>query len=226
MNPKQLFRRATALLTAIAISVSLAVYSGTTVVNADSTQAQLESELADIKKKQDEIDKAIKETKGDISHEKENQEKIDEQIKTTEEYIRTLTDLIKEFNLQIEGLELDISARQAGILVYEKQLRVMYISGEDSYASVLAGASNFFDMLMKMELVKRVADSNNEFIGQLISIKDSYEQNKADLQDKVKGLENAISEMENKKAPRPPASIRPRPERRTPTRPSAPPIRP
>ena len=81
MNPKQLFRRATALLTAIAISVSLAVYSGTTVVNADSTQAQLESELADIKKKQDEIDKAIKETKGDISHEKENQEKIDEQIK-------------------------------------------------------------------------------------------------------------------------------------------------
>ena len=217
MNPKQLFRRATALLTAIAISVSLAVYSGTTVVNADSTQAQLESELADIKKKQDEIDKAIKETKGDISHEKENQEKIDEQIKTTEEYIRTLTDLIKEFNLQIEGLELDISARQAeiadtealieqerqeieaGILVYEKQLRVMYISGEDSYASVLAGASNFFDMLMKMELVKRVADSNNEFIGQLISIKDSYEQNKADLQDKVKGLENAISEMENKK---------------------------
>lgn len=70
MNPKQLFRRATALLTAIAISVSLAVYSGTTVVNADSTQAQLESELADIKKKQDEIDKAIKETKGDISHEK------------------------------------------------------------------------------------------------------------------------------------------------------------
>ena len=100
--------------------------------------------------------------------------------------------------MQIEGLELDISARQAeiadtealieqerqeieaGILVYEKQLRVMYISGEDSYASVLAGASNFFDMLMKMELVKRVADSNNEFIGQLISIKDSYEQNKAD----------------------------------------------
>ncbi len=217
MNPKELFGRAAALLTAIAISVSLAVYSGTTVVNADSTQAQLESELADIKKKQDEIDKAIKETKGDISREKENQEKIDEQIKTTEEYIRTLTDLIKEFNSQIEGLELDISARQAeiadaealieqerqeidaGILVYEKQLRAMYISGEDSYAAVLGGASNFFDMLMKMELVKRVADSNNEFIGQLISIKDSYEQDKADLQDKVKGLENAISEMENKK---------------------------
>ncbi len=84
-------------------------------------------------------------------------------------------------------------------MVYEKQLRAMYISGEDSYASILGGASNFFDMLMKMELVKRVADSNNEFIGQLISIKDSYEQDKADLQDKVKGLENAISEMESKK---------------------------
>ena len=103
MKAKELFRRAAAILTALAISLSLTVYSGTAVVNADSTQAQLESELKDIKNKQKEIDKAIKDTKGDISREKENQEKIDEQIKTTEEYIRTLTDLIKEYNSQIEG---------------------------------------------------------------------------------------------------------------------------
>ncbi len=218
MNPKQLLKRAAALLTAVAISVSLTVYSGTAVVNADSTKAQLESELADIKKKQDEINKEIKETRGDISREKENQEKIDEQITTTEEYIRTLTNLIKEYNSQIEGLELDVEARRVeiagtealieqerqeiedGILIYEKQLRAMYISGDNSYASILAGASNFFDMLMKMELVKRVADSNNEFIGQLISLKDSYEQNKADLEENVSALNAAITEVDGKKA--------------------------
>mgnify|MGYP001026755313 FL=1 len=218
MKAKELFRRAAAILTALAISLSLTVYSGTAVVNADSTQAQLESELKDIKNKQKEIDKAIKDTKGDISREKENQEKIDEQIKTTEEYIRTLTDLIKEYNSQIEGLELDVSQRQAeisdtealieqerqeidsSIEVYEKQLRAMYISGGDSYAAILLGATDFFDMLMKMELVKRVAGSNNEFIANLLSVKDSYEQNKAYLEDKVTGLENAIAEVDSKKA--------------------------
>ena len=217
MKSKELFRRAITLLTACAISISLSVYSGTAVISADSEQTRLENELKDIKKKQDEVNKAIRDTSGDISREQENQEKIDEQIKTTEEYIRTLTELIKEYNSQIEGLELDVAARQAEIFeaealieqerqeiedsiqIYEKQLRAMYISGEDSYAAILLGANDFFDMLMKMELVKRVAGSNNEFIEHLMSLKNSYEQNKADLEDKVTGLENAIAEVDGKK---------------------------
>ena len=218
MKYKRILKRAVALITAAAISIGMAAYSATTYVNADSTQAQLEKELKVIEKKQDEIDKAIKETKGDISREKENQAKIDEQIKTTEEYIRTLTNLIADFDSQIEGLEQDVEARQAeiadtealieqerqeidaNILIYEKQLRAMYISGGDSYASILLGASDFFDMLMKIELVKRVAANNNNLIERLLTIKDNYEQDKADLEDKVRGLENAITQTEDKKS--------------------------
>ncbi len=218
MKYKRFIKRAVALITAAAIFASMAIYSGTAFVNADSTQAQLEKELKEIEKKQDEIDKAIKETKGDISREKENQAKIDEQIKTTEEYIRTLTNLIADYDVQIEGLEQDVSARQAeiadtevlieqerqeidaNILIYEKQLRAMYISGGDSYASILLGASDFFDMLMKIELVKRIAQNNNDLIEHLLNIKDNYEQDKAVLEDKVRGLEKAITEVEGKKS--------------------------
>ncbi len=218
MKYKRFIKRAVAFVTAAAISISMAAYSGTAFVSADSTQAQLEKELKEIEKKQDEIDKAIKETKGDISREQENQEKIDEQIKTTEEYIRTLTNLIADYDTQIDGLELDVTARQAeiadtealieqekqeidaNILIYEKQLRAMYISGGDSYASILLGATDFFDMLMKIELVKRIAGSNNDLIDRLLTIKDNYEQDKADLEDKVTGLENAISDVEGKKS--------------------------
>ncbi len=218
MKLKGLLKRTFTFITAAVISIAGVTYSGTVVVKADSEQTRLENELKDIKKKQDEVNQAIEDTKGDISREKENQEKIDEQIRTTEEYIRTLTELIKEYNSQIEGLELDILARQAeiadiealieqegqeidaSISIYEKQLRAMYISGEDSYAAILLGATDFFDMLMKMELIKRVAGSNNELIEHLLSIKQSYEQNKASLENMVADLETAISEVNNKKA--------------------------
>ncbi len=217
MKYKRFIKRAVAFVTAAAIASGMAIYSGTIYANADSEQTRLENELKDIEKKQKEIDKAIKDTKGDISREKENQEKIDEQIKTTEEYIRTLTDLIVDYDAQIEGLESDIAARQAeiadtealieqerqeidaNILIYEKQLRAMYISGGDSYASILLGATDFYDMLMKIELIKRVAGSNNDLIEHLLTIKDNYEQDKEVLQDKVKGLENAITEVDGKK---------------------------
>ncbi len=217
MKYKRLIRRAVSFITALAVFAGVGAYSGTAYVKADSTQSQLESKLKEIEKKQDEIDKAIKETKGDISREKENQEKIDEQIKTTEEYIRTLTDLIADYDSQIEGLEQDVSARQtdiadtealieqerqeidANILIYEKQLRAMYISGESSYASILLGATDFFDMLMKIELVKRVANNNNDLIKHLLNIKENYEQDKADLESKVSSLEAAIAEVDGKK---------------------------
>ncbi len=218
MKNRAIIKRTMSFVTAVAVTAGMITYSGTLHLSADSTQSQLESKLEEIEKKQDEIDEAISQTKGDISREKENQEKIDEQIETTEEYINTLTELIKDYNLQIEDLEQDIIARQAEIAdsealieqerqeiessieVYEKQLRAMYISGSDSYASILLGATDFFDMLMKMELVKRVAESNNDLIEHLLSVKADYEQDKADLESKVQSLQAAVTELDGKKS--------------------------
>lgn len=206
------------LLTAAAISLTAITYTGSPQIYADSEKDRLEQELKDIAERQKELDDAIKETKGDISREKENQEKIDEQIVATEEYIRTLTELIAEYDKQIEGLELEIKDRESDIKdteqlisdekkeidenieLYEQRLRAMYLSGNDSVASVLLGADNFFDMLMKIELVKRVADYNNSLIEELLAQKDSYENDKAELEGKIRDLEGLIDEADGKKS--------------------------
>ena len=56
---------------------------------------------------------------------------------------------------EIDKTELLIADQQAeieeGVKIYGSQLRAMYISGTDSVASVLMGATDFFDMLMKLE---------------------------------------------------------------------------
>ena len=76
----------------------------------------------------------------------------------------------------------------------------MYVSGgNDSLASVLLGSSDFFDMLMRMELIKRVADYNNGVIDNLHEILQSYEDNKLEFENLISDLELDISEVEQKR---------------------------
>lgn len=217
MKTRGFFSRLAAVLIASAISFSALTYTSSSKIHADSTQQQLEAKLDDIAKKQKELDSAIKETNGDISKEKENQKSIDEQITTTEDYIRTLTDLIRDYDSQIEGLEAEISDRESdieatqkkiddkkleideNIELYKKRLRAMYLSGNDSVASILLGADNFFDMLMKIEFVKRIANYNNSLIDDLSELTKSYENDKLELENKVSDLENVKSSVAQKK---------------------------
>ncbi len=217
MKPLKQLKRGIVVLVAAAVAFTTVTYSGSSVLRADSTQSELEEQLKEIERRQEELDAAIEAAEGDIDREKEKQEKIDEQIATTEEYIRTLTDLISDYNSQISDLEDEISLKERDIVdteqliaaqeleikdnisIYEDQLRAMYISGNDSIASVLLGSSDFFDMLMRLEMIKRVADYNNELIDHLVEIKDSYESNKLALENMISDLETNILDVETKR---------------------------
>ena len=212
------FKRGFAVFAAVLTAMSASVYYGTPHTLADSTQKELEDRLEEIEREKDELDDAISETEHDIELEEENQEYIDEQIETTEEYIRTLSELISNYDGQISDLEDQIALKEAeidktelliadqqaeieeGVKIYGSQLRAMYISGTDSVASVLMGATDFFDMLMKLELVKRVADYNDELIDNLLEIKDSYENNKLELENMISDLEASKQQVGNKKS--------------------------
>lgn len=216
MRAANSLKRLGALIICAAVAIGTISYSSSIVITADTQQSKLEDQLKKNQEKQKEIEAAIKDIKGDISKEKEYQQKIDEDIAATEEYIRTLTDLIKEYDKQIDGLNIDISNREADIAntqksidaqrdeinknirLYEKQLRAMYISGSDSTASILLGATDFFDMLMKLELVKRVAKNDDDLITHLLEIKTGYENDKLELENKIADLEFSIDELEAK----------------------------
>ncbi len=218
MRAKVILKRLAAFLIALAICLTTFVCTDFNTVSADSSQKELEDKLKDIGKQLEEVEDAIKETKNDISKEKEHQENIQKQIDSTEEYLRTLTDLIAEYNMQIEALESQIVIRQnevaetealiaeqqakidENIEIYKRRLRAMYLSGNDSVASILMGATDFFDMLMKIELVTRVADYNNNLIEKLLTLKDEFEKTKLELEEKVNLLQSDITDIETKRA--------------------------
>ena len=201
MKPLSFFRRTAAFATAAVIAATVVFgFSPSEIRLWADEQDELEQKLEENKQKQAELDKKIKATRGDISKEKENQEAISEQIKTTEDYIRDLLSLIKNYDGEIEALETDITNLQGdieiqqakvenkraeideNIVLYEQRIRAMYLSGNDSVASIILGSTDFFDMLMKIELVKRIADYDNELITSLLQMKSEYEAEQLELE--------------------------------------------
>ena len=198
-----LFRRSATVLTAIAVAFCAFAYSSSGIVSADE-QDDLEQQIEESKQRQKELDKKIKETSGDISKEKENQEAIDEQIETVEDYLAALREQIGDYGDQIEALEDEIEILNAEIAIQEKKisdkgaevddisyrygqsLRSIYLGGNNSVASIILGSQDFFDMLMRMEFVKRIANYNDELI--------------QSLNDTIAELEAAELELENEEA--------------------------
>lgn len=211
-------KRILSLITAFVIVATAVGYTGTTVSTHATTQSELEEKLENLQKEQKKYEGLLADIKDDISKEREYQKTLDEQIQTTEEYIRTLVSLMNDYDDEILGLENEISTLEGeisdlqelidnqrveiseNIELYEQRLRALYLSGNDSVASIILGANDFFDMLMKIELVTRMARYNNTLIQGLVDLKDSYESNQLVLEDKVKEREGAIADIENKKA--------------------------
>lgn len=170
----------------------------------------VEDDLAELEKKQEELDKKLEATKGDINAEEERQSAIREQILTIEETLHKLAESITELETEIVAAEMDIAAKEAevelkkaeiveGVDSFKKRLRIMYIAGGDSYTDILVGASDFYDMLMKLELVKRVANHDNDAIDALVSMKEQFEAEQEELNLQKQKLEESLTELQSRR---------------------------
>lgn len=151
------------------------------------TLSELEAQLKANKAKQDQLAAQISATKGDISKESQNQQAISDQITVTQNIINDLDTKIANLDTQIADTENLLTTQKekidTGIDDYKQRLRAMYIAGNTSYAEILVGSSDFFDFLMKVELIKDVAARDDKQIDDLIALKNEYEITKQSLED-------------------------------------------
>ncbi len=199
----------------IAVALVLGMFSGKVSTDVIKTSA---SKISDAKEKveeyqaqQDEYDKQIKDTENDIAKEEENQKAIQKQMDTVQKTIKSLDDYIDELQGNIDKLNTQIDQTQklvdtkkaeidTGISNFKKRLRAMYIAGNDSYTSIILGAQDFYDVLMKIELVKRVANHDNKMIDNLIAIKNEYEAAEKKLEEQKSAVEKEKATYDKQKA--------------------------
>ncbi|MCH5348233.1 MAG: peptidoglycan DD-metalloendopeptidase family protein [Oscillospiraceae bacterium] len=163
--------------------------------------------MSDLEAKQTKLNQQLKDAESELAKYESQAEETEEYLKEYDNKMKIQEEQVENVQQQIELCEADIAelektveAKQAevdeGIEQFRQRLRVLYMSGNDSMASVLAGSTDFYDMLARMEFVERVSKHDNDLIDSLNEQIAELEADKADLEQKLEDLETKKAEKE------------------------------
>ncbi|MGN0621533.1 MAG: murein hydrolase activator EnvC family protein [Porcipelethomonas sp.] len=182
-------------------SHSVKEVSAKTLEDIEEERAANDAEIAEIEKK-------ISELEGQVEEEEAYQAAIQEKIDLQNENIRLVNEKLEDLNQKINDnekkinqLKIDIANKQEdidqGMEEFKARLRAMYVSGNDSLASALVGATDFYDMLSKLELISQVSKHDNELIDSLKVQLHQFEESKAQLDIEMTELDANVAEQQN-----------------------------
>lgn len=157
--------------------------------------------LREIGEAQKEIDEKLQKAEQGLAAEEEIRKAVMEKLGMIKAKTGVLNSYMTRLEISIKDNEKAIEDKQAeiddNIEKFKRRLRALYIAGgEESYLSVLLSAGDFFEVLMRMELVKRVAEHDDRFIEQLHQSKKELEELRSSLSKKKADYNKQKSELE------------------------------
>ncbi len=168
-------------------------------ISAD-TMSELEAKQKELAKQRKDLESSMSAIEGKADEQDEYLAEYNEKMKIQEQEIEVVKEQIALLETDIEQLNLDIEQKQIdvdkGIEQFRKRLRALYISGNDSLASVIAGSNDFYDMLARMELVERISEHDNQMIEDLKTMIQELETSKKELEQDLSDLQAKKAEQE------------------------------
>ena len=173
----------------------------TVTTNAAQAPSAYEKQLQELEKDQIELQNKIDQADDNINSQREKLnnvvkqlEVISKKIKTSEKYSLEIEEDICKIDEQMRKTQYDLSDKEdnikKGVNGFMNRVRSMYLAGTDSYSEILINSSDFYDILMRMELIKRVASHDNETIDGLIKQKEEIDLTKSTLEKQKENLLN------------------------------------
>ncbi|WP_295209356.1 C40 family peptidase [Ruminococcus sp.] len=193
----------------LALTITFSVFGfadGAQTKFASADNENYSSQLADLKKQQEDLDKQIADADKKLADEQDNLEAIkkkyeslQKKIKNVEKYSAELEDEMAELDgKQLEtshDLELQEQEIQKNKDDFLERIRAMYVAGgANSYTNVLINAADFYDVLMRVELVTRVAEHDNDELERLLAQYKRLEATKKQLEDELAKLKDKTKE--------------------------------
>ena len=171
--------------------------------------------IAELEARKQENNRKIQEYENKLSQFSESQKQAEAYQAALQEKINAMQSNMQILDTELEGikkniydletdirnLEQEIAEQEKGISKgleeFKLRIRAMYISGNDSLISALAGATDFYDLLSKYELISCIAKHDDELVNQLKAELEAYEQNKTILDSQKTELEKAKTDKES-----------------------------
>lgn len=172
---------------------------------ADDPAAEYEKQLEELDKQKKELDSKIAAAGSDIEGQREKLDAVNEKAELIKKKIEKVSKKAAELENEMADLDSEMRDTQYNLQQSEEQigtdigefkdrLRAMYIAGNESYSEVLISAESFYDVLMRVELVKRVAAHDNDTIDSLLEEKSQIEEYQAKLDEQSKALKEKSAE--------------------------------
>jgi len=216
---------AAVLAAVVAAGVPAAVISrdgvSVTASSYDSKISSLEAKQKELEQKNAQRAKEINAVQGDLEDNQEYIDKVKEQISGVQEQISTYNQLITAKTSAIEAKSLEIAKTTTAIAEKEKDItdheskiaelerenddnlekfgelmHAMYLNSGEDIISVLMGSRDFYDLLVRTQVVKNISKRNVEFmdelkadIARLDSEKTALTASKQELEGTKSGLE-------------------------------------
>lgn len=187
MNKNTIIKKAVSLTAAFCMTFG--IMSSISIDLFADTQSDLEARQAELAEERKSIEKDLAKYKEDAKETEEYLADYDRKMKLQEEQIANIDEQIKLYQERIEELSADIEVHQAevdeGVEKFRKRLRSIYISGNDSFASLLVGATDFYGILTRLEFAERISKHDNDMIEGLKSkitvLNKDIEENEANI---------------------------------------------
>lgn len=199
-----------AVVSAVCIT-GVSFFFGNTTNPGLSVYAKTIAEIeAEKQEKQEEIQKKreqLESLAGDITKTEEYQTVLQDEIDLIngkmlliDRQLQNVYSEIDEKNAEIAALEQKIAEQQVavdeGLAVFKERLRAMYVHGNEGLLSALVGATDFYDVLAKIDLINRIAKHDDEMLKNLKSDLYALNENQQDLTAHLQALSLKQTEME------------------------------
>ncbi len=171
------------LLLAGLMLFSLPVYAST---------ADLKGDLEKNEESQDEVQEKLDANNASMEELKAEIDKLDGQIKKAENEIADIENNInktqKELDAIVVELEKAIAQKEEQKKTLDERLRVMYMYSDTSPLEILFSAQNFSDLISKVDMIKTIAEYDQDLFAKLEAIENEIAKKKEEIEVKKNNL--------------------------------------
>ena len=205
MNRK--IKRTLALLFAVTLTAaSLSAWQPVPVSAETRTIEQINKEKME---KQEQINRKKEQLAAlsdDLSKKAQYEQTLNEQIGLINDKLTLIDAQLQDLHVNMEDtetkigkLETEIAAQKKQVAkdmeLFKKRIRALYVHGNDGILSALVGANSFYDILSRIDIIKRISKHDNEIIDRLRDEIRELTQSEADLNASLQALNIQETEM-------------------------------
>lgn len=201
MDTRQFHKRCFALLLVCALALGCLpraqAASRSAIESLQSQQASLTVQKAELQKKLD----GIRSSQGQALNKKNL---VEQQLNVLNQQIQVSENLLAQYARQITEKEAELEQAKAKEAEYqaefEQRVRAMEERGNVSYWSVLFQASDFSDLLDRIDMIGEIMDADDQVLDQLAEARQAVVQAKADLEASRQGQQETLAQQQSQQA--------------------------